>query len=339
MGEQALRFLQAGLESSKGTAVPATRILMARITNPNFNRPREFPPEDRGTLEDASRFIDGVKDYTFTVETDGATYEQVGWFFETAVAGSISPSTINTAGKRYAFVPQTTAAGDDLQAATFEFGDDSQGYQCKHCEATGFTLGFDTLTTGQAAPLKLSVDYVTRSLASNTKTAGLTPPTVESILATNANFYGGSTSTAYGSLSEITGSLRAFSLTWVNALGRKVFVGDGDTYSLLGRGRRVVTFTAMVEGDSTGVTRFVDWDLGTQKRLRIRFQGNAITGSTPSTTKKLVIDGMFVLTKFDPIQSVDTNTVYALEGRFLPDSSLSNAGVNFTLDNDQSSYT
>jgi hypothetical protein len=73
--------------------------------------------------------------------------------------------------------------------------------------------------------------------------------------------------------------------------------------------------------------------------MRLQFVGSTIASSAPATTKQLLIDGMFVLTKFDPIQSVDTNTVYALEGRFLPDSSLSNAGVNFTLDNDQSSYT
>lgn len=339
MGEQALRFLQAGLESSKGTAVPATRILMARITNPNFNKPREFPPEDRGTLEDASRFIEGVDDFGFTVETDGATYEELGWFFETAVAGSIAPSTINTVGKRYAFVPQTTATGDNLQAATFEFGDDTQAYQCTYCEATAFTLGFDTLTVGQATGLKLSVDYVTKSLTSNTKTAGLTPPTVNSILATGANFYLGTTSTAFASLAEVTASLRSFTMQWANGLGRKVFVGDGTTFSNIGRGRRIVTFDATIEGDSNGVTRFTEWKLGTQKRLRLRFQGPVLASSSPATTYKLILDGNFILTKFDPLQSVDTNTVYAISGRFLPDSSLSNAGVNFTLENLEASYT
>lgn len=339
MGEVALRFLQAGLEGTKGTAVPTTRILMARITNPNFNRPREFPEEDRGTLEAANRFIDGVKDYTFSVETD-ASYEEIGWFFETSVAGSVAPTTINTAGKRYAFSPQTTAAGDNLQAATFQFGDDSQGYQSTYCEATAFTLGFDTLTVGQATPLKLSVDYVTKSLSSNTKTAGLTSPTVNSILATGANFYGGTTSTAYASLTEITGSLRSFTMQYNNGLGRKVFVGDGVTYSNIGRGRRVVTFDAQIEGDAAnGVGRFVDWDLGTRKRMRIRFQGDIMTGTTPATTYKLVIDGQFVLTKFDPIGAVDTNTTYAISGRFLPDSALSDTSINFTLDNLETSYT
>lgn len=341
MGEVALRFLQGGLEGVKGTPVDATRILMARITNPNFDIPRTFIEEDRGTLVASQRFVEGVKDYTFSIEqADGATYEDIGWLFQTVVAGSTAGSNVNTTAYQYSFAPQTTAGGDNLQTATIEFGDDTQEYECEYCEGNGFTLGFDTLAVGQAAPVTLSVDYVTQSLASNTKTAGLSLPTVETILATGANFYLGSTSTAYASLSELTGSLRSWRMTWQNQLGRKVFVGDGKTYSNVGRGRRIITFTAMIEGNSDGVTRFTEWDLGTEKRMRLRFQGTIITGSSPATTKKLQIDGRFVLTAFNPIGEVDTNTVYEIEGRFLPDSALTNtAEVNIMLVNDVASYT
>lgn len=331
MGEVALRFLNGGLEGTKGTGVAATRQLMARIANPNFNKPREFVEEDRGTLVAAQRFIGGINDYTFSIEGP-ATYEQLGWFFSTSVIGSVSPTNVNSTAYRFSFTPQTTAGGDTLQAATIEFGDDTQELEMEYCEATGFTLGFDTLQVGQATPLMASFDYVTQSLASNTKTAGLTAPTVETILATGANFYLGTTSTAYGSLAELTGSLRSFQLNYQNNIARKVYVGDRDTYSNLGRGRRVVTFTATVEGNSDGVTRFTEWDLGTEKRMRLRFQGAVITGSTPATTKKLTIDGRFVLTSFNPIGEVDTNTVFELGGRFMPDTALSDAEIQFVID-------
>ena len=339
MGEVALRFLQAGLESTKGTGVAATRILLARITNPNFDKPREFVEEDRGTLVGSQRFNDGVVDYTFSIEQEGATYQELPWFFSTCVKGSVSPTTINTAAYSYTFTPQTTGSGDDLQAATIEFGDDTQEFEMEYCEGTGFTLGFDTLTPGQAAPVKLAVNYLTQSLASNTKTAALTPPTVNTILATGANFYLGSTSTAFGSLSEVTGSLRSFNLDYQNGLGRKVFVGDGTTYSNIGRGRRVVTFTSMVEGNADGVTRFVDWDLGTEKRMRMRFQGPVITGASPATTYKLIIDGRFVLTSFNPLEAVDTNTVFSIGGRFLPDSTISDSDIQFQVVNNQATIT
>lgn len=340
MGEVALRFLQAGIENPKGTAVDATRLLMARITNPSFDRPRDFVEEDTGSLVGARRFIDGVKDYGFTIEQEGATFEDLPFLFGAAVIGSVAPTTINTAAYRRVYTPQTTATGDSLDAMTVEFGDDSQEFECEYCEATSFTLGFDTLQAGQAAPVRASFDFVTQSLASNTKTAGLTAPTVDTILATNATIALGTTATAYGSLTPLTGSLRSFTLTYENNLAKKVYVGDGDTYSNMGRGRRVVTFDAMVEGDSSGVSRFVDWDLGTEKRLRLTFQGPVITGSNPARTKLLQIDGRFVLTTFNPLEAVDTNTVFALGGRFLPDTALTTSGaeIEFTVINGVASY-
>lgn len=342
MGEIAFRHLQGSLETSKGSNNAATRILLARVTNPSFIQPRDFIEEDRGTLVAAGRFVSGVKDYTFSVEGP-ANYEQAGWFFETAIKGSVAASTVGSTGKRYIFSPNTTTTGDDLQAASFEFGDDTQSYLARYCEATSWTLSFDALTVGQAAPVNLSVNYVTNSLASNTKTSGLTSPTVNSILATGANWYLGDTSTGFGSLAAVTSSLRSFSMTSENNLGRKVFVGDTDrTYSKLGRGRRVTTFEMVIEGDANGVTRFVEWDLATEKRMRLTFASDgSISGSSPATAYQLWIDGRVLFTSFDPIGEVDTNTVYRLEGRFLEDTANNTSSSDFTitLTNDQASYT
>ena len=341
MGEVALRFLQGSLETSKGSNLAATRILLARVTNPNFNEPQDWVVEDRGTLVASNRSIAGVADHTFDIEAQGVSFEQLGWWLQTAVKGSVTASTVGTTGKRYVFSPNTTTTGDDLQAASFEYGDDTQGYLSRYCEATGFSLAFDTLAVGQAAPLNLTLHYVTQSHTSNTKTAGLSSPTVESILATTGTFYLGSTSTGFGSLGAVTASLRRFGLEYDNGLGRKVFVGDGTTYSNLGRGRRVITFTATIEGDSNGVSRFTEWKLGTEKRMRLVFAGTTITGSSPATAKQLWIDGRIKLTTFNVIGEVDTNTVYEVGGRFLEDAAhaTTNSDITLTLTNDQASYT
>ena len=326
-----MRHLQASLETSKGSNNAATRILLARMTNSSFTHPHEFIEEDRGTLVASNRYISGVKDYTFTIETM-ANYEQLGWFLETCSKGSVSASTVGTTGKRYVFSPNTTATGDDLQAASFEFGDDTQSYLARYCEATSWTLGFDALTTGQAAPVNLSVNYLTNSFTSNTKTSGLSSPTVTAILATGAHFYLGSTSTGFAALAEVTASLRAFSVTSENNLGRKVFVGDGQTYSNIGRGRRVTTFEMTVEGDSNGVTRFVEWDVHTEKRMRLIFASEAaIAGSSPATAYQLWIDAHVFWDTIDVLGEVDTNTVYRITGRFLEDSAHSTANSDYTL--------
>src|SRR3990167_9264314 len=185
---------------------------MGRISTPNFNIPRDFVEEDRGTLVAAARFVEGVKDYTFSIaQENGTTYEDIGWLFLTSVIGTDAPSTINTAAYSRTYTPQSTAAGDTLNSGTIEFGDDTQEFECEYCEGEGFTLGFQTLAVGQAAPVTMTTDYVPQSLASNTQTSGITtPPDRTPSLATGANFYLGPTPTAYASLSELTGSLRAY---------------------------------------------------------------------------------------------------------------------------------
>lgn len=341
MGEVAFRHLQGSLETSKSSNNAATRILLARVTNPNFNQPHEYVEEDRGTLVAANRYIGGVKDYTFTVESAGATYEQLGWFLQTAIKGSVAASTVGTTGKRYIFSGNTTTTGDDLQAASFEFGDDTQSFLARYCEATSWELGFETLAVGQAAPLTLSLNYVTNSLSSNTKTAGLTSPTVETILGTTGTFRLGTTSTGFNSLTAVTASLRSFKLMGDNKLGRKVFVGDGETYSNIGRGRRVTTFEATIEGDANGVTRFVEWDTHTEKRLRVQFAGTTITGSSPATAKQLWLDARIHIDTFDPIGEVDTNTVFRLTGRCMEDAAhaTTNSDLTVTLTNAEATYT
>ena len=75
MGERALAFLAGGLESTKGTAVAATRLLLARPTTVTLNQPRAFVSEDRGTLVDATRFNAGVKDYQWVLTAQGVSFE------------------------------------------------------------------------------------------------------------------------------------------------------------------------------------------------------------------------------------------------------------------------
>jgi hypothetical protein len=329
MGEVALRFLQGALETSKGSNQAATRIIAGRITSPSFTQERAFVDEDRGSFAARYRFTQGAKDYGFTVEAD-ASFEQLPWFLQTAAKGNVSPAATVTT-----FVPSTTGVtGDDLQSASFEFGDDTQAFSTTYCEANTWTLGFDTLAVGGSFPLKFSANYFASSLGSNTKTAGLTYPTIETIEGTSGSFHIGTTSTAYGSLGALTGSLRSFSMTWDNKLSKKLFVGDGKEFSAMGRGKREVNFEAVFEGNSDGVTRFVEWDLATKKRIRLAFTG--------TSGKYLNIDGCVLFTSFDPVGAVDTNTVFAMSGVFVyenTDNGGLDAEVRLAIKNGESSYT
>jgi hypothetical protein len=343
LGEVALRFLQGALESSKGSNQAATRIIAGKVTSPAFNQTRVFVDEDRGSFAQNYRFSQGIRDYGFTLDVEQATFEQLPWLLQTAVKGSVVPSTVGSTGKRVIFTPSTTGvSGDDLQSATFEFGDDTQSFSVTYAEANSFTLGFETLAVGNSIPVKFSGQYMAKSLGSNTKTAGLTYPTLETIEGMLGTFYLGDTATAYPSLAQVTGSLRSFTLNWDNKLARKVFVGDGKNFSAIGRGKREVTFTAVFEGNSAGVTRFVEWDTAAQKRMRLIFTGTTIAASTPATARELIIDGNVLFTSFDPVGTVDTNTIFTMSGSYMYESTASGglgAEIRLTVTNDVPTYT
>lgn len=324
MGEVALRYVQGALEVSKGSNVAATRILAAKVTGTNFNLNRQYVDEDRGSFAMNYRFTTGAEDNSFTLESEAASYEQLGWFLQTAVKGSVAP-----VGGTVTFTPSTSGVtGDDLQAASIEFGDDTQGYLLRYCEANTFSLDTGTIAVGASIPLKFSGEYMASSFTSNTKTPGLSYPTLTTIDVADSTFYIGPTGTAFGSLSPLAGSLRAFKLTYNNNLAKKLFVGDGRTPSAMGRGKRTITFEATVEGNADGVSRFNEWKLGTTKRMRLKFATGA---------KSLTIDGRISFMSFE-IGDVDTNTVYNLAGEFEYDSDLT-AEIQFVLANGESSYT
>jgi hypothetical protein len=326
MGEVALRTLQGALETTKGTAKIATRILAAKITGPSFNRNREWVDEDRGSFVRNYRRVSGAKDYGFTLDVEAASYEQLPWFFETAVKGSVTAT-----GGAITFTPSSTGvSGDDLSAATIDFGDDTGMFQMTYCEANSWTLGFDTLAVGAAQPVKWSGSYFAKSLTSNSQPSNaLTYPTLTTIEATAGTFYLGPITTVFASLPAVSGSLRSFNLAYDSALSKKVFVGDGKEYSAIGRGKRSITFDAVFEGNAVGTTRFTEWDLDTSKRLRLKFVDSA---------KSFTIDGRVKFDTFDPVGAVDTNTVYALSGSFEYDATLA-SDIQFAFVNGESTPT
>lgn len=331
MGEVALRFLQGGLETSKGSNHAATRVIAGRITSPSFNQERAFVDEDRGSFAGNYRYTTGAKDYGFGLDVDQVSYEQFGWLLQTCAKGTVAP-----VGGVTTVTPSTTGVtGDDLQAATFEFGDDTQAFSAGYCEANSWTLGFDALKPSGSFPLKFSGTYFASSLGSNTKTGGLSYPTLTTIEGTSGAFYIGTASTAYGSLAALGGSLRQFSLKWDNKLAKKLFVGDGKQFSAIGRGKREIAFDAVFEGNSDGVTRFVEWDLATEKRIRLAF-------TTSDGTKYLYIDGHVLFTSFDPVGTIDTNTVFNVSGVFMVEDTTSGglgAEIRLTVKNGETSYT
>lgn len=334
MGERALAWLQGGLESTKGTGVAASRILTGRITAADPGEKAQYLEHQRGSFESAYTAVSTVSTATLTLEQE-ATFEELPWFLLTGVTGGRGSSLVNTAAYKWSFAPFSASSNsDDLKAATIQWGDNDAGFRAVYAEIGTFTLGFNTLSGGGAYPLTFTANYLAKSIASNTRTAGLPQPSVEVVDASRCTFYIGTTSTGYDSLSALSGSLRQFEMNWDNGLEHKVTAGEGGVPSItLGRGKRSATFTMLVEGDTNGVTRFTEADTGTTKRIRLAFQGSLISGSSPATAREVRIDGRARFLKVTPLGEVGTNTVFSIDGQFEHDATL-DAGATLTVIND-----
>lgn len=131
-GAIALERLQAGLESTRGTAVAATRRVYGERGNAWFDPTvsKEFLAESMTSYISNYRHV--VTGVTAKLGIPGyVTASDLAWwgqlFWKGGVAGVLSATTVYT----YTFTP--TVASDDLKTATFEAQSDTQGYQFPFC--------------------------------------------------------------------------------------------------------------------------------------------------------------------------------------------------------------
>ena len=122
MPEVIQRKVQAGLESSRGTGVAATRILNGVLTPWTIDRNLVWSPVNNGMYVSRQK-----GSYTRPVVTssynEAASYEDIAWWMKFVAEGGVtgvSDSGTPSPGYLYAFDPDLTT--DSLESATFECG-------------------------------------------------------------------------------------------------------------------------------------------------------------------------------------------------------------------------
>ena len=183
MGLHALKRIQAGKETTPGTAVAATAKWMGMSLAGNL-KDREIvqPSDERGSLAAAHRSYSPA--YLWEDKLSGeVTFEDLILLLSMAVKGGVSPTTVDTSAKLWTFAPSLTSANNP-DTFTIEFGDDTQAYEAEYCFAKSLEI---SATVGEA--LKFSADLVGRQLSPTTFTTGLADRSVESALAAKTKLY------------------------------------------------------------------------------------------------------------------------------------------------------
>lgn len=278
MAEAAFRKLQIGAESVFGTEVDATLIFPCDPGSGEFtlNRATEVPDEDwgRAARNQTGRGSHGVRIATASLSAP-ARFQDVGHIFNMSMG-----SATTTGSGTYTHVWKNDMTSKTVKPYTFESTDGVQPFIDTGVLCTGFQLGFDALGAGQNSMLNISADLQSANHSQGTATSGLSDPsTLETMEGHLVTIKIGTVATAFGLLSELTGSLVQYQLDNRTDQPLRPYGGTADVATDYGRLKAEgdVTFLLKVSSDNVDATFDIFNVAGavpTERRARITIDGS-----------------------------------------------------------------
>lgn len=281
MGSTIFTRHQYGLESTRGTAVAATRIMGAA--------PKAIPMDRQWQaikLGNGSRAMYNakrndtlfVKD-TITFDADHPlAFQNLPLFHYSSIDGTITPAEV-TGGQsdyRWDVVPLLTAANAP-KTFTYEMGDDVQEYEVEFCVIDNLKMAATIPADGSAAPVTGEFSYFGRQITESTFTAAQTLHSgLEFMNAKLSRLYLDSSWAGVGG-TEITNILRGWELEIMTGNEPKFFGSANKYFDSFGEGAIGATLTLDLEGTSTADSSFYDaYRAGTELAIKLMVNGSQI---------------------------------------------------------------
>lgn len=174
-GQEFFTVVQYGKETTKGTAVAATRMRVGQAPRIISDTKLEFITEQFGVRVESRRAHPYERIYINTLSTSHAGFQQCILPFVTGLKGATSSETTPAQGDyKFVFTPGLTpAAGDNApEAVTLQVGDDQQGWRIPYVMTDRITLKGKVSQDGGAAPVSLEQGIFGRYIEESTLTAG-----------------------------------------------------------------------------------------------------------------------------------------------------------------------
>ena len=313
---------QSGTAYAPGAAVAAT--VLFPIDSPVqmlLDRASQYPKQDRGrnVRNTAGQGYHGVRRSDLVLPGQ-ASFEYMMDLLEMHASGGVTP----TGGPAYVWVYPFEAVTPTLVPRTIEGGNiDATQAQMRmtSCLVDQLTMGFPDIIAPGAFPWTFSANIVGLDRGISTLTAALSGRTGMEVMQGHlTTLLEGTTSTAFASLTEIAGSLKAYTQTTNRMLATRAYGGATDIPVRFGfKDMSTGTFEAKLAISATSKSDFHDiWNatspapLG-ERRWRIKVIG---TG-----TKVMTIDARVGITAV-PTDDVDGERIFKVGGEFVDDSTL-----------------
>jgi hypothetical protein len=301
MGELALRKILAGVETTPGVAVTATRKVYGTF-EPKRDQPRRWAMEERGVLVSNFRANAKLVDASWNLKAD-VLFEDFPFWLNIMNKGGVTPTGGAGTGYHYDYTPAidpATLASNPLGTYTIEWGDEVLAWQFPYSQGDSLKveLGTDNPITFEMGGFSAESWPQGR----NGFTGFSTDPGEHAVEAPNGwqirlfidKFDPFDMSHNPIGLTHISTRYVKATAEYKNQNKRKYFGDFAPFYQKIGRGRREVTLALTLEEDVPGGTYnsstlfqigdMLDTNLPNfrvpQARVRLQAVGSQIAGTT-----------------------------------------------------------
>jgi len=321
MSIRALRRIQFGFETTKGTAVAATNYW--RGTGVMEDR-REvvFPDEDIGILMGDTRNYTQSLLAAMTWDETPATFELLPYILNCAVSEDTAGTQDGTEGSGYVYTfTVATNAAPTTKTLTIEGGDDQQAEEMEYAFVESFRLSG---SAGEA--LTVSADWLGRQVSTCTFTTNATLDTVEEIIFSKGTLYIDDIDGTAGN-TEISSTLMGLDLTFNTGLVARRHANGELYFATTVMSEPEITMDLTFEHNSSARTEITNWRSNTPRLVTLTFQGDALsTAGDEYTYKTLTLNLAGAWESFEKLDEIDGNDV--VTGRFRARYDVDNAAGN-----------
>jgi hypothetical protein len=285
--ETILLKAQAGVESTRGTNVAATRKVYAQIT-PSYTKALMDFSDTTATFFDRRRPAYGREKIAFSAK-DICTFEDLAWWAQFFVKGGVTGVADAGTPIAYTYTYAPSTATDDLKSMTLEFNESGNPYETAQVMVKTATLRMDADNDSEPGWM-IDLELMGRDWATTTFTAALTDRATEVILARGTKLYIDAAGGTIGTTQK-TGSLINASITFDTGIHYKAFAEDITGYApnKVGRGAYRVDAQFTFEFDSD--TEFANYRStdAVPRLIQLQRDGTQIHGSS-ATNKSLKVN-------------------------------------------------
>lgn len=290
--------IQIGNESTPGTAVAATEILLA-IMESQYSSEMFFVPEDDRNLlaiDKANRFK--VQDIAELVMTGNVNHRHAPFLFGSTIRGNITPTQPDVTNEPLAYLwtyqggltaGNTPDITNGIDTYTIEFGDNLDDYEAPYCFTKTLVI------TGEAgdAPVTFEQTFTASKITAGiTPTAALTIQSVQYFPANTVSFY---IDTSYAGIggSVKTDLLKAFTWTLETQFTPRFTTSGVFTYAGVNEAAKQVELElTYLRGTLSEVEKALAV-AGSTTYLRIKLLGGTELDSGQSNPPYIYLDGAY----------------------------------------------